>query len=57
MTEQLLQKGWTFDAEHNLLRPGVTAKGEIENSTVDSGGTYNTGSMASLIELVGFLGE
>lgn len=57
VTEQLLQKGWSFNAEHNLLRPGLAGKLDSEHSTIDGNGTYSTASIASLIKLVGFLGE
>jgi len=57
VTGHLLQKGWTFDAEHNLLRPALAGKVGSEHSTIDGDSIHSTASMASMIELVGFLGE
>lgn len=57
VTEQLLQKGWSYNAEHNLLRPPPVGEVAYGYNMVDDEGTYSSASMASLIGLVGFLGE
>lgn len=57
ITEQLLQKGWSYNAEHNLLRPPTAGEVAYEHKMLDDEGTHSSASMASLIGLVGFLGE
>ncbi len=51
--ELLIQRGWVHDTKQNLLRPAETRKPEHERN----GSAHTVADMASLINLVGFLGE
>ena len=57
VTERLVQRGWEFDGERNLLLPVNAEAVQHEHSATDGGALETFEDMASLTSLVGFLGE
>lgn len=57
MIEQLLQRGWSYDAEQMLLHPALIGEDEGQPSRLHAGDVRGLRGMDSLVGLVGFLGE